>query len=211
MPTPYTSLIPKHIAWYPDVATFASSGMVAPIDNSRPQKLWRDNSPAAPGLFWASLSTSARLYSFIARDQHGAPLLCKIDSPEFYKTYGVSMAQRSVVETYREFSYMFTAGVPYLQEGTVQAINADLNLGSNGATIDYPVELASNIMLIAEGSNVLAYDYQEFLRMAKPPEMSDAKRLDLVASVLASGLDSTNKIKAIRTAVTDYYPQVQLT
>ena len=40
MPQPYTSLIPKHIAWYPDVATFARSGMVAPNDNTRPQKLW---------------------------------------------------------------------------------------------------------------------------------------------------------------------------
>lgn len=211
MPQPYTSLIPKHIAWYPDVATFARSGMVAPIDNTRPQKLWRDNSPAAPGLYWASLSASARPYSFIARDQNGTPLLTPIDSPDFYRTYSATMAQDAVVRTYREFSFMFTAGVPYLAQGAVTAPNADLNLGSNGITIDYPVELGSNIMLILEGNSVVAYDYQNFLRMAKPPQMPDAERVKLIDQVRQSGMPADQQIKAIRAICTDWHPQVQTT
>lgn len=211
MPQPYTSLVPKHIAWYPSVADFASKGGIAPIDNTKPQKLWKDNSPyPSVSNFWGSLGGGDREYRFIRRGVEGgpnvgAPALCPIDSPLFLATY-TSLA---VVNTYREFSYMFPQGVPYLISRKIPAEHVDINLGSNGQTIDYPVELPSNIMLVVENGDVVAYDYQEFLRVAKPPEMPAADRLKLIDTVRQSPMPAGEQIKAIRAICTDWHPQVR--
>lgn len=216
MPQPYTSLVPKHVTWFPDVATFARAGGVAPIDNSKPQKLWRDNSPyPSVGNFWGSLGSQDREYKFIAR-QHpgiaGSPLkLAPIDSPAFYATYAASMAQRAVADTYREFSYMFPQGVPVLESVKVPTESAGINLGLpiDGVVADYPIDLPSNIMLVVENGEVVAYDYQEFLRIAKPPEMPAADRLKLIDTVRQSPMPAGEQIKAIRAICTDWHPQVR--
>jgi len=214
MPQPYTSIIPRNIAWYPSVAAFASTGAVAPIDNSRPRKLWRDNSPY-PSVenYWRGFASvqQEKSYRFIARAADGTPLLCPIDSQEFCGTYGLNMAQIAVVNTYREFSFMFSGGVPYLASAAVPAMWADLNMGGFGAPIDYPVDLPTNILLAVENGEVVAYDYQEFLRVAKPPQMGDFERLALIDRIRQAGAPHAEQIKAIRAICTDWHPSTRLT
>jgi hypothetical protein len=58
---------------------------------------------------------------------------------------------------------------------------------------------------------VVAYDYQDFRRMAKPPQMADSERVKLIDQVRQSGMPADQQIKAIHAICTDWYPQVQTT
>ena len=216
---PYTiyDLIPGGINWFKNEADWAQKapGQPAPRNPTKPTKLWRDPSPiySNPFGFWGAVSGAALEYNFFARTPEGKIALTPIDrnNPLFTSTYNYT-----VVNTLTEHAYMFPQGVPYIVKKALSPSEAvEINVAGNPqlAPIDYPVRDGSFVFIVTpSGDSVIAYDYQEFLQMAKPPKMNDEDRVILVGKIVnTSGMTPTNKIGAIRKAITDYYPSFIIT
>ena len=212
MPLNIYELIPNGLAFYKDEADFASKapGLPAPRNPAKATKLWRDNAPVwNPFAFWSG----GIEYKMFARTPLGAIALTPVDryNPLFTSTYNLT-----VVNTLMEHAYLFPNGVPYLVKVTFNAEDAaELNIAGNPALppVDFPVKDGSFVFIPSpDGKTVTAYDYQEFLAMAKPPQMSDDAKVEQIKKILAMpNLTSTGKLQAILKVVTTSYPSVVIT
>jgi len=216
MPLTQYDLIPNGLAFYKDEADFASKapGLPAPRNPAKATKLWRDNAPVwNPFAFW---NTGVE-YKFFDRETIGDAtsklLLTPIDrnNPKFTSTYNLT-----VVNTLVEHAYLFPNGVPYLVKLSLPSDwAAELNIAGNPALppVDFPVKDGSFVFIPSpDGKTVTAYDYQEFLAMAKPPQMSDDAKVEQIKKILAMpNLTATGKLQAILKVVTTSYPSVVIT
>ena len=199
---PYTHLVQSSVAWYPPHLD-VFNGLGAPKDPTSPNKPWRDNSFLAGGNWWNPAPPATdRVYRVIATDAQGAPLLTPIGSSDFYATY----TSLSVVNVYKEYAFMFPAGVPYLVNLTVPARFAtSMNFGGTEPGYGYPIALRSDFLLLppsfgADGTVQCIY-YEDFLAQAKPRGLNYDQMIVVVRNVLASGLSSEYMVQQIRLAV----------
>jgi hypothetical protein len=200
---PYTDNIPSHISWFRDRAHWGSLSPIAPSNPNAPLKFWADNSLVFNN-FWAQFGQTTVPYRFLARDASGKPLLTPIGSKEFYDTY-TSLA---TVNTYKEFSFMFPQGVPYLvtkEVPTQEASTVNVEGGTTPA-IDYPVEFKDDILFLVDPKtgNFGVIQYQEFVKFAREvTKNTDPAKVETIKGICASGMSATDKIKAIRVVVQD--------
>ena len=205
MPLSIYDLIPNGIAFYKSEADFAlkAPGTPAPRNPNTPTKLWRDNAPIWN--FWGSVMGQNLEYKFFARTPLGSIALTPIDrnNPKFTGTYNLT-----VVNTLVEHAFMFPNGVPYLETISIpSSYAAELNIQGNPALppVDFPVKEGSFVFIpTSDGKSVTAYDYQEFLQMAKPPKMSDEERIAVVKKIVDAPMTAAAKVGAIRKALTDF-------
>jgi len=211
MPLNQYELIPPGLPFYKDEADFAAKapGTPAPRNPYKPTKLWRDNAPVwNPFSFWES----GIKYKFFARTPLGNIALTSIDrnNPLFTSTYNLT-----VVNTLVEHAYLFPNGVPYLVEISLPAsYAAELNISGdpNLPPMDFPVKDGSFVFIpTSDGKSVTAYDYQEFLAKAKPPQMTDDDKVEAIKKILTMSMTSQSKLQAILKMVTTSYPSVVIT
>lgn len=205
MPLTQFELIPPGIAAYKSEADFASKapGTPAPRNAAKPTKLWRDNAPVwNPFAFWGG----GIEYKFFAKNPDGTIALTPIDrlNPLFTSTYNYT-----VVNTLVENAYLFPNGVPFLVKSSLPTEwAAELNIEGNPSLppVDFPVKEGSFIFVpTPDGRSVIAYDDEEFRKMARPPKMTDEERLAQIKRILdLPGMSATLKIGAIRKAITSY-------
>jgi hypothetical protein len=203
---PYTDNVPSHISWFRDRAHWGSLSPIAPSNPSAPLKFWADNSLVFNN-FWAQFGQSSVPYQFLAREAgNGKPKLTPIGSKEFFDTYGSS---KSLVETYKEFSFMFPLGVPYLvtkEVPTQEASTVNVEGGTEPA-LDYPVELKSDTLFLVDPKtgNFGVINYQEFVKFAREvTKNTDPQKIETIKAICAApAMSATDKIKAIRVVVQD--------
>lgn len=201
---PYTDNVPPHISWFRDRAHWGSLSPIAPSNPNAPLKFWADNSLVFNN-FWEQFGQSEVPYKFLARDNFGKPKLTPIGSRDFFDTYGTS---RSVVETYKEFSFMFPAGVPFLETKNVPTREAaTVNVeGGTVPAIDYPVEFRTDTMFVVDPKtgDFGVIHYQDFLKSAREvTKNTDAQKVETIKGICAAGIPAADKIKAIRVVVQD--------
>lgn len=201
---PYVEVTPPHIKTFRDRADWGSQSAIAPSNPAAPMQFWADTSLQG-GQYntfdWgAFLTPGSRAYRFIARDAAGKPKLTPINGKEFYATYGSSL---SVINTYREFSFMFPLGVPYLVELQVPTTEAS-TVNVEGGTLparDYPVEFRTDTMFVIDPKtgDVGVIQYQEFVKAARgvvqqTPEM----KVQIIKSLCDAPQTAEQKLQAIR-------------
>lgn len=208
---PYTDNIPPHISWYRDRAHWGSLSSIAPSNPSAPLKFWADNSLVYNN-FWAQFGQSSVPYQFLAREAGtGKPVLTPIGSREFYETY----TSKSIVETYKEFSFMFPQGVPYLvtkELPTREASSVNVEGGTTPA-VDYPVEFRSDTMFVLnpKTGDFGVIHYEDFIKAAREiTKTPDVQKVETIKNICASTIPATDKIKAIRVVVQDAPPIVTI-
>jgi len=191
MPAPLTSIIPAGTWWCRDVADAAAKNIIGmPGNPARPKKFWRDNSVTAA--WWMP---SGQTYTMLARNADGSAKLTPVGSEAFLRSY----TSLSVVNTYRQYSFLFPQGVPYTVQREVAAEDADLNFVGTDPAIDYPLSVWANHMLVIEGGQVVVYDYQEFARTKSvPATLTTDQRLMAIANVLRSAMQRDAQLAAIR-------------
>lgn len=213
MPFTLFDLVPNGIAKYRSEADWASkTSNPAPRDPSKPTKLWADTTVTFG--WWNFFDPNAtREYWFFARKPDGTIDLTPVDvkNPKFNETYDYT-AVRAIVDR----SFLFPAGVPYLVKKSMTAQDAlQINIAGDPAQpmVDYPVSKGDNYIFTTspDGRSVIGYTLEEFGKLAKPPQMTDSQRVELVKNICNSTMTPGHKIQAIRTAITDYYPQVVIT
>ncbi len=202
----YVEVTPPHIKTYRDRADWGSQSAIAPSNPSAPMQFWADTSlqGGAYNTFdWNSfLTPGSRAYRFIARDASGKPKLTPIGSQQFYATYSSSLA---VVNTYREFSFMFPAGVPYLEEKLVptnEANTVNVESGTLPAR-DYPVEFRTDTMFVIDpkSGDVGVIQYQEFTKAARSVvALTDDQKVATIRGICDSPMPAAAKLDAIRVA-----------
>jgi len=204
---PYVEVTPPHIKAYRDRADWGSQSAIAPSNPSAPMQFWADTSLQG-GQYntfdWgAFLTPGSRAYRFIARDEKGKPKLTPIGSQQFYATYSSSQA---IVNTYREFSFMFPFGVPYLEEKLIPTNEAN-TVNVEGGTLparDYPVEFRSDTMFVIDPKtgDVGVIQYQEFVKAARSVvALSDDQKVATIRGICDSSMPAAAKLDAIRVAV----------
>lgn len=202
---PYTDNVPSHISWFRDRAHWGSLSPIAPSNPSAPLKFWADNSLVFNN-FWAQFGQSSVSYRFLARETgNGKPKLTPIGSKEFYDTYADSL---SIVNTYKEFSFMFPLGVPFLETREVPTREAStVNVeGGTVPVLDYPVEFRSDTMFVVDPKtgDFGVINYQEFLKSAREvTKNTDASKVETIKSICNASFPAGDKIKAIRVVVQD--------
>lgn len=201
---PYTDNVPSHVSWFRDRAHWGSLSPIAPSNPNAPLKFWADNSLVFNN-FWAQFGQTEVPYQFLARDSSGKPKLTPIGSREFFETYGSS---KSVVETYKEFSFMFPLGVPFLETKNVPTREASTVNVEGGTTpaLDYPVEFRTDTMFVVDPKtgNFGVINYQEFIKSAREvTKITDEQKVETIKGICGSGIPAADKIKAIRVVVQD--------
>lgn len=202
---PYTDNVPSHISWFRDRAHWGSLSPIAPSNPAAPLKFWADNSLVFNN-FWAQFGQTSVPYRFLAREAGtGRPKLTPIGSREFYETYAESI---SIVNTYKEFSFMFPQGVPFLVTQDVPTSEAStVNVeGGTSPALDYPVEFKTDTMFVVDPKtgNFGVISYQEFLKSAREvTKNTDAVKVETIKGICGSGISAGDKIKAIRIVVQD--------
>lgn len=200
MKFPYTALIPANIAWFTSAQDWIAKTGVGPQTNpSTPTQMWRDNA-FGWGSWWTTLGGDPS-YKVLA------PGLTPIDSPEFLATY----TSLDVVKTYRELSFLFPAGVPYLIDMVVPRAQAQVfNFGGTSPARGYPVILGSDLMLLPPGADgvVMVQQYQEFAKENQPAFTDYNSMLATVDGIRKSGMSAKDQILAIRVAVKQGQAQI---
>jgi hypothetical protein len=203
---PYVEVTPPHIKTYRDRADWGSQSAIAPSNPAAPMQFWADTSLQG-GQYntfdWgAFLTPGSRAYRFIARDAAGKPKLTPINGKEFYATYGSSL---SVINTYREFSFMFPLGVPYIEEKQVPTSEAS-TVNVEGGTLparDYPVEFRTDQMFVIDpkSGDVGVIQYQEFTKAARSVvTLTDDQKIATIRGICDSPMPAAAKLDAIRVA-----------
>jgi hypothetical protein len=208
---PYVEVTPPHIKTYRDRADYGSQSAIAPKNPNAPMQFWSDTSlQGGAGLldYWSSFLEPAatpqgtKAYKFIARDEKGKPKLTAINSRDFYATYESSL---SIVNTYREFSFMFPLGVPYLEEKQVPTTEAS-TVNVEGGTLparDYPVEFRTDTMFVIDPKtgDVGVIQYQEFIKAARSVvTLTDDQKIATIRGICDSPMPAAAKLDAIRVA-----------
>lgn len=199
---PYTDNIPSNISWYRDRAHWGSQSANAPSNPNAPMQFWADASMHF-GNWWESYGgNDSRVYRFIARDSTGKPKLTPIGSVDFLITYSSSNA---IVSTYKEFSFMFPNGVPFLEFAAVPTTQGS-TVNVEGGTLparDYPVELRTDTMFVLDAKGEVAViHYQEFIKAARGVvQQTPEQKVAIIKSLCDSPQPATQKIQAIRVVV----------
>lgn len=201
---PYVESTPPHIRTFRDRADWGSQSSVAPRNPNAPLQFWADTTlSGVTGFDWNTfLTPGTRAYRFIARDENGKPKLTPINSMEFYATYSTSL---SIVATYREFSFMFPLGVPYLEEKQIPTSEAMI-VNVEGGTLpvrDYPVEFRTDTMFVIDPKtgDVGVIHYQEFTKSARSVvALTDDQKVATIRGICDSLMPAAAKLEAIRVA-----------
>lgn len=196
---PYTDNIPPNISWYRDRAHWGSLSAIAPSNPNAPIQLWADASLIFGNWWDAYGGNESRVYRFIARDAAGKPKLTPIGSADFLITYSNSPA---LVSTYREFSFMFPNGVPFLEFAaipTAQASTVNVDGGALPAR-DYPVELRTDTMFVLDAKGEAAViHYQEFIKSARGVvQQTPEQKVAIIKNLCDSPQGAEQKLQAIR-------------
>jgi len=162
------TLIPNTISVYLSKQAYEAPypqgvGTAAPVDNTKPFKPWRDNSPLYPGSWFGRVSGPV-LYTTLAVTPQGELALMPIESPAVYATYS-----DAVVRTYREYKHLFPNGVPVLTMLQLdRQVAGEFNYGSNGQMTPPPAAIVSNLMLApAPNGEWMVIDYQDWIRIQR--------------------------------------------
>jgi len=195
---PYTDNIPSNISWYRDRAHWGSLSPIAPSNPNAPIQFWAD---ASMQFNWweAFAGNDSRVYRFIARDSAGKPKLTPIGSADFLITYSNSSA---LVSTYREFSFMFPNGVPFLEFTAIPTSQA-FTVNVEGGTLparDYPVELRADTMFVLDDKGEVAViHYQEFIKAARGVvQQTPEQKVQIIKNLCDSPQGAKQKLQAIR-------------
>lgn len=221
---PYTDLIPSNIKWFKDLADFGKGGLITiPGNPNQRYRPWMDQSAAnyTKDFFsgFYSNSTKSRTYNIIKRDLNGAPQLTPINSPEFYETYASGDSQNPPnINAYRQYSYMFSAGVPFTQKVTLAYDQNKLDEPNftgfkvNGVGWDYPVFVKPTDMLVVVNGEVQTIDVYDFLKMVSVRDVSFEEKLELVSNLLdrndMTAKDKCSAIHEVTTIANIVYPVV---
>lgn len=207
---PYTDRVPSGIRWFKDLEDFGKKSrggalVTIPGNPKRPYRPWADpqtvNQTADSfSNFYSAPNNSSRTYKVIARDASGYPLLTSINSPEFYNTYSVIMNPPNIA-AYRQYSYMFTKGVPFLKS---IILYPDLdrfeepNFTGYLPGVDYPLELRPTDMMVVQNGEVKVIDVYDFIQLVSVRDVSSAEKLKLVDNIRSrTDMTDDDKVKAI--------------
>ena len=182
---PLTVLIPNNVSVFLTKQAYEAPpprgvGTQAPVDNQKPFKPWRDNSPLYPGSWFGQIAGPA-VYTTLATDDQGQLRLFALETGVVYNTYS-----DAVIRTYREYKHLFPNGVPVLVELRLDRQTAgEFNYGSNGQFTPPPAQIASNLMLApGPDGQWMVIDYQEWIRIQRASApVTDEDRVRLAVEI----------------------------
>ena len=219
---PYTDRVPSGILWFKDLEDFGKKSqggalVTIPGNPKRPYRPWADPQAVNQTVdsftnFYSAPSNNVRTYKVIARDSAGYALLTPIDSPEFYNTYSV-IPNPPNIAAYRQYSYMFTKGVPFLKTITLYP---DLdrfeepNFTGYQPGIDYPIEIRPTDMMVIQNGEVKVIDVYDFIKLVSVKDIPSSEKLKLVDNIRNRiDMSDDDKVKAIH-EVTMWKKQEQI-
>lgn len=209
MPESIRSICPVwNVGSIEEAAKMGFIGM--PGDPAKPMQLWRDNAATYSGGNWWEAPSPTKTYKMVARES-GAVKGTGFGSAEFYATY----TSLDVVGTYREFSFLFGPGrqfqIPYLVDVAVPKFEAaEPNFKGTLPARDYPVVLGAHQMLTFDGVNLLVWDVMEFRAKHKPPSMTPAQRVTVLAGIINSTDDPVSKLQKVGLALQGWTAQANI-